>query len=321
MEAGNASMYDGATALAEAVIMAQAVHRKGSKFIVPESLNPLYLHVLKTYMKGLKIELVEARATRQGALDLDNVKELLDAEVFGVAVQTPNFFGVVEDVTAVAELKKSHAFVLVVCPNLLSLALLEAPGNLGAEICAGEAHYLAGGPSFGGPLLGFIAAKQQHLRQMPGRIVGKTVDKEGKPGFVLTAQTREQHIRREKATSNICSNEGLLALSAAITLSLLGKEGFLKMAGLNVSKTQYALSRIKKSKKASLPYSGPVFNEFVVELKEETLDSFFARAREKKILPGVRMDKLDKRFDGKMLVCVTEKKTKDDIDALVALFE
>jgi glycine dehydrogenase subunit 1 len=156
---------------------------------------------------------------------------------------------------------------------------------------------------------------------MPGRIVGKTVDKEGKPGFVLTAQTREQHIRREKATSNICSNEGLLALSAAITLSLLGKEGFLKMAGLNVSKTQYALSRIKKSKKASLPYSGPVFNEFVVELKEETLDSFFARAREKKILPGVRMDKLDKRFDGKMLVCVTEKKTKDDIDALVALFE
>ena len=321
MEVSNASMYDGATALAEAAIMAQAVHRKGSKFIVPESLNPLYLRVLKTYMKGLKIEIVEARAAAQGTIDVDHLKKLLGAEVFGVALQTPNFFGVVEDIAAIAELKKIHDFALVVSPNLLSLALLEAPGNLGADICAGEAHYLAGGPSFGGPLLGFMAAKQQHLRQMPGRIVGKTVDKEGKAGFVLTAQTREQHIRREKATSNICSNEGLLALSATITLSLLGKEGLLKMAGLNVSKTQYALSRFRKARKAALTYSGPVFNEFVVELKEETLDQLFARAREKKILPGVRMDKLDRKFDKKILICVTEKKTKDDIDALIALFE
>lgn len=321
MEVSNASMYDGATALAEAVFMAQSIERRGSKVIVPASLNPFYRQVLKTYLKGLNIEILEAGLTSSGTLDLDQVKKLLGPEVFGVVVQSPNFFGIVEDIAALASLKKEHKFTLIAVPNLVGLAILEAPGKLGADICAGEAHYLASGPSFGGPLLGFMATKIDHIRQMPGRIVGRTVDKEGRMGFVLTAQTREQHIRREKATSNICSNEGLLALSATITLSLLGKEGFVQMAELNVNKTQYALSKLRKAKKAILPFSGPVFNEFVVEVKGESLDSLFERAKAGCILPGIRLDKLENGASSRILVCITEKKTKEDIDALIALFE
>ncbi len=317
----NASLYDGATAIAEAIIMAQSINKGGSKFIIPRSLNPFYKQVLKTYLKGLCIELVEAGITSTGSLDINQVKNLLDEDVFGMAIETPNFFGVVEDVAAVNELKKIRNFILVAIPNLLSLALLEAPGKLGADICVGEAHYFANGPSFGGPLLGFISTRRENLRQMPGRIVGRTVDKDGRRGFVLTAQTREQHIRREKATSNICSNQGLLALSATITLSLLGKEGFVQMAELNISKTQYALSKIKKLKGVSLPFSGPVFNEFVVEFKDGLIDGFFKRAREKKILPGFCLGRIDNQMKNRLLITITEKKTKAEIDALMALME
>ena len=320
MEASNASLYDGATALAEAMMMARAVHRQGSAFIIPASLNPFYREVLRTYARGPKIELVEAPCAASGALDCKALALLLKDNVFGVAVQSPNYFGVVEDIAAVAELKKQRPFVLVVSPDLLSLALLMAPGKAGADICAGEAHYFASGPSFGGPLLGFLSTHKSRLRQMPGRIVGRTLDKDGKRGFVLTAQTREQHIRREKATSNICSNEGLLALGATITLSLLGKEGFRDMARLNVEKTQYALSRFRELKNVSLPFSGPVFNEFVVELKGGSPDALFKKAAEKSMVPGFRMDRADPAQKNRLLVCVTERKSKADIDQLVEVF-
>jgi len=319
-EVSNASMYDGATALAEAVIMAQAVHKKGTSFIIPASLNPLYKQVLLTYMKGLKISLIEAPMNVTGAVDIDALKKLLTPEVFGVAIQSPNFFGVAESMAEIAELKRISPFVLVASVDPLSLALLEAPAKLGVDIVVGEAHYFASGVSFGGPLLGFMATGIDHLRQMPGRIVGKTVDRDGKRGFVLTAQTREQHIRREKATSNICSNEGLLALGATISLSLIGKEGFRKMALLNLSKTQYAIRAFQKNPKVSMVFSGPVFNEFTLEVKGESLDTLFARAEKRRIVPGLRLDRLLPLQKNRVLICITEKKSQSDIDALVELF-
>ncbi|MBL8028067.1 MAG: aminomethyl-transferring glycine dehydrogenase subunit GcvPA [Fibrobacteres bacterium] len=320
MEVSNASMYDGATALAEGAIMAHSVQKKGSQFIIPASLNPIYKQVLKTYLHGLNLKLVEVPSSASGAVDLAELKKLLNDEVFGVAVQTPNFFGVVEDIAAVAELKKSSPFVLVVMPNLLSLAVLEAPGKVGADIVVGEGQLFSGGLSFGGPLLGFMATHTANIRQMPGRICGKTVDKSGKRGFVLTAQTREQHIRREKATSNICSNEGLLALSATISLSLIGKEGLVKMANLNIAKTQYAFSALSKKSTVSIPFSGAVFNEFAVDLKKGTAAEFIAKAKAKGILPGVDVSKLGAKEKNRLLLAFTEKKSKEEIDALLELF-
>ncbi|MFH0918757.1 MAG: aminomethyl-transferring glycine dehydrogenase subunit GcvPA [Fibrobacterota bacterium] len=320
-EAANASMYDGATALAEAVIMARSLHKKkGARCLVPASLNPFYRQVLDTYIKGLGITVSAVPSRADGSLDLAALASALSDEVSGVVVQTPNFFGAVEDVAAVAALKAKFPFCLIAVPNLLSLALLEAPGKIGADICAGEAHYFASGTGFGGPLLGFMATHKENLRQMPGRIVGKTLDKEGRRGFVLTAQTREQHIRREKATSNICSNEGLLALSATIALSLIGKEGFRDMARLNVEKTQYALSRFRELKNVALPFSGPVFNEFVIELKDGSLVRRQAAARAKHIEPGLSLAFMGKGFEQRLLVCITEKKTKEEIDALIEIF-
>ncbi len=322
MEVSNASTYDGATSLAEAVIMAQSISKKtdGGSFVIPASLNPLYKKVLVTYLHGLGIKLIEAPCTATGAIDISALKALLNNEVFGVAIQTPNFYGVIEDIGAVAELKAYSPFVLVVVPNLLSLAVLEAPGNCGADIVAGEGQPVACGLSFGGPLLGFMATKAANIRQMPGRICGCTTDKEGKRGFVLTAQTREQHIRREKATSNICSNEGLLALSATITLSLLGKEGFVKMAKLNIAKTEYAKKALSKKKSVVIPYSGPGFNEFVIELKGITAAEFYAKAHKNNIIAGVKLEKLDPLQKNRLLLTFTEKKSKEEIDALLDLF-
>jgi len=319
-EAANASLYDGATALAEAVIMARSIKKKGTRCLVPASLNPFCRQVLDTYVKGLGIEIATLAFRPDGTLDLSALTAALSDEVFGVVVQSPNFFGVVEDMAAVAALKSKSPFCLIAMPDLLSLALLEAPGKIGADICAGEAHYFASGTGFGGPLLGFLATHKDNLRQMPGRIVGKTVDKDGKRGFVLTAQTREQHIRREKATSNICSNEGLLALATTITLSLIGKEGFCDMARLNVEKTQYALSRFRQLKNVGLPFSGPVFNEFVIEMKDGSVEKRLNAAKAKKIMPGLPLGFLGKEFEQRLLVCITEKKTKEEIDALVVLF-
>jgi glycine dehydrogenase subunit 1 len=313
MEVSNASMYDGATALAEGAIMAHSIHKSGSVFLIPSSLNPLYKEVLKTYLHGLTLTLAEVPSNAAGTIDLEALKKMVTPDVFGVAVQTPNFFGVVEDIAAVAEIKKSSPFVLVVMPNLLSLAVLEAPGKVGADIVVGEGQPFAAGLSFGGPLLGFMATHTANIRQLPGRICGKTVDKEGKRGFVLTAQTREQHIRREKATSNICSNEGLLALAAAISLSLIGKEGLVRMARLNIAKTQYALSALSKKPTVSITYSGSVFNEFVVELKKGSIEELISKAKAKKIMPGLKIG-------NSLLVNITEKKSKEDIDALVELF-
>jgi glycine dehydrogenase subunit 1 len=320
MEVSNASLYDGATALAEAMLMARAVQKKGTQFIVPKSLNVFYQQVLKTYARGLGIELVEADYTQAGTLDLESLAARLNDSVFGVAVQSPNFFGVVEDIAAVARLKEKHPFTLVAAPSLLSLGVLEAPGLLGADICAGEAHYFASPPGFGGPLLGFLAARRKNVRQMPGRIIGRTLDAAGRPGFVLTAQTREQHIRREKATSNICTSEALLAMGAAVTLSLLGKEGLADMAMLNVRKTQYALSALRKCPGVAFPFSGPVFNEFVVEVRDNGLDRVFEKAAKARIMPGFRLERADPAFSGRLLVSITEKKGRESIDALVSCF-
>jgi glycine dehydrogenase subunit 1 len=321
MDVANASHYDGATALAEAVIMARSCKKKGSTCLVPTALNPFYRQVLDTYARGLGISIASVPYQPNGSLDLAALEAALSDDVFGVVVQTPNFLGVVEDVAAVSALKAKSPFYLIAVPNLLSLGLLEAPGKIGADICAGEAHYFASGPGFGGPLLGFMATHKDNLRQMPGRIVGKTVDKEGKRGFVLTAQTREQHIRREKATSNICSNEGLLALSATITLSLFGKEGFRDMARLNVEKTQYAMSLFRQCKNVGLPFSGPVFNEFVIEMKDGSLAGRLAKAKEKKYAPGVALGFMGKEFEQRLLVCLNEKKTKEEINTLVEMFK
>ncbi|OGJ93427.1 MAG: glycine dehydrogenase (aminomethyl-transferring) [Candidatus Raymondbacteria bacterium RifOxyC12_full_50_8] len=319
MEVSNASLYDGATAIAEAVIMARSLHKKGTVCLVPASLNPAYRDVLATYARGLGITVTDVSWDATGALDQKDLESKLSDDVFCCVVQSPNFFGVCEDIAAIGKIRERHSFHYVVVPNLVSLGLLEAPGNAGADICAGEAQCVCAAPSYGGPLLGFLATRRECVRQMPGRIVGRTVDKEGKQGFVLTAQTREQHIRREKATSNICSNQALVALAATISLSLLGKEGIRELATLILSKTHYARSRFMGKKVVRLPFSGPVFNEFVVETNADP-EQLFANASARKILPGLRLSRLAGATGNRLLIAFTEKKTCAEIDALLALF-
>ena len=315
-EAANASLYDGATALAEAVIMARSIKKKGTRCLVPASLNPFCRQVLDTYVKGLGIEIATLAFRPDGTLDLSALTAALSDEVFGVVVQSPNFFGVVEDMAAVAALKSKSPFCLIAMPDLLSLALLEAPGKIGADICAGEAHYFASGTGFGGPLLGFLATHKDNLRQMPGRIVGKTVDKDGKRGFVLTAQTREQHIRREKATSNICSNQALCAIRTAIYLSAVGKTGLQQVANLNLQKAHYAADQISKIPGFKLAFGGAYFNEFVIECPKNP-EQINKKLLKNNIIGGLALKRFYPKLKNSMLLCVTEMTTRQEIDNLV----
>ena len=315
LDIANDSLYDGSTGAAEAVLMAHRVTSR-NKVLLARSLHPQYREVVRTYIKNLGIEAVEVGFGPDGRIDAAEIGRLLDDKTAAVVCQSPNFFGVVEDVQALSDAAHGvKALSVAVVAEALSLGLLEAPGKLGADIVTGEAQSLGLPVSFGGPYLGFMACKKEFLRQMPGRITGQTVDKEGRRGFVLTLSTREQHIRRERATSNICTNQALCALRATIFMETLGKQGLREMAWQNAQKAAYAADKLGAIPGVKRKFTGPVFNEFVVELAKPW-PAVDAALRAKGLVAGYGLDAEYPEIGNAALVCVTEMRTKDEIDRL-----
>jgi len=309
MEVANSSMYDGATALAEAVLMA---HRTvgGRKVLVPRALNPRHREVLATYAWGAGLQLVEVPYGEDGRLRLPEVPE----GVCALIVQQPNFFGIIEDLSGLKE-RLGEAF-LIVSVNPIALGVLEPPGSFGADVVVGEGQVLGLPPSFGGPLLGIFATRKAHLRRMPGRISGQTVDAEGKVGYVMAFQTREQHIRRERATSNICTNSALCALAATVYLAALGPEGLRRVALLSLERAHRLAQEISALPGFELALSGPFFNEFPVRCPDPA--GAVRRLREAGIvvLPPEEVEKAG--LAGAFQVAVTERRTLEELSLFVS---
>jgi glycine dehydrogenase subunit 1 len=316
LDVANASMYDGASATAEAALMAIRLTRR-RKVVVAAGLHPHYRQVLETYLDGLDATIVDTELGADGRSVFP--AGVLDDEAACCIVQQPSFFGAVEDLRAAAEAAHAHGALLVVSvAEALSLALLEAPGALGADLVCGEAQSFGVPMSFGGPHLGFLAARAAHVRQLPGRLAGQTVDAEGRRGFVLTLSTREQHIRRERATSNICTNQGLCLLMATIYLSLLGRHGLRELAELNLAKAEYAKARVRATPGLSLPFSAPTFNEFVIGLGGPASEAL-ARARRAGVVAGLDLAPFAPTRGPAVLFCATELASRESIDRAIAL--
>ncbi len=313
LDVANASLYDAATACAEAAMMAvNATGRRG--VVVAGTLNPQYLQVLRTYCWSQGLSLTEVPAA-QGAADLARLRLVLDESTAVVMAQSPNFFGVVEDQTVLAEAAHAAGALYVACVNPLSLALLSSPGEVGADIAVGDAQPFGIPLSYGGPYAGFIACREALMRRLPGRIVGASLDTQGRRAFVMTLRAREQDIRREKATSNICSNHALCATTATIYLSYMGKQGLRHVASLCVQKAHYAAVQIGGIAGYVPAFPSPFFHEFVVRTPvpgAAIRDALIERG----ILPGIPVDGMP-GIDHGLLVCCTEENGKDDIDALV----
>ncbi|OXS60382.1 glycine dehydrogenase (aminomethyl-transferring) [Cohnella sp. CIP 111063] len=315
MKVANASMYDGATALAEAAALAAGATRR-RRIVVSRAVHPEARQVLRVTARGLGLEIVEVGCAPDGTTDLAGLEAAITGDTAAVLVQTPNFFGCLEDVRAIEPLIHARKGLLVLSVNPLSLGLLESPGALGADIAVGDAQPLGIPASFGGPTCGFFAVTEPLMRRMPGRIVGQTVDSEGRRGFVLTLQAREQHIRREKATSNICSNQALLALCASVYLSVMGKEGIRETALLNVRKSHYASSLAAAGGKLSLPFSAPFFNEFVVKLPEGAdIGAVNGKLLKAGFIGGCDLGAAYPELKGHLLIAVTERRTRDEIES------
>jgi glycine dehydrogenase subunit 1 len=315
MDVANASIYDGASSLAEGVLMAHAVTGR-AETAWSRGVNPLYQQVVETYCEGRDFRLKAARLG-DGVTDLDALRKAVTERTAAVVVQYPNFFGCLEDLRAVAEIAHAKGALLVVAADPVNLGFLTPPGALGADIVVGEGQGLGVPMSFGGPNLGVFAAKAELVRRIPGRLVGATVDKDGKRGYVLTLQTREQHIRREKATSNICTNVALCALMATIYVSILGKVGLRKVGELTTAKAHYAAERFAAVPGVSLRFSAPFFKEFALTLPKAP-DRVVKRLLKDRILAGVPLKTFDRAEKNTLLVAVTERRTKDEIDAYAA---
>jgi len=313
LDIANDSLYEGATGAAEAVLMAHRLTGR-PKVLVARTLHPQYREVIRTYIKNLGIQAVEIPYGKDGRVDPGALAGLLDDQVGGVVYQSPNFFGVIEDIASLSEAAHGRkAMSVAVVSEALSLGLLEAPGELGADIVTGEAQSFGIPLSFGGPYLGFMACRKEFVRQLPGRITGQTTDVDGRRGFVLTLATREQHIRRERATSNICTNQALCALRATIFLESLGKGGLREMAMQNAQKASYALDVLTAVPGVRRAFSGPPFHEFVLEFSKPWA-KVDAALRERGILGGLGLQGAYGDLPNAALVCVTELKRKLDID-------
>jgi glycine dehydrogenase subunit 1 len=313
MEIANASLYDAGTALAEAVLMANAINRR-SEVVVSGCAHPRRLDVLKTYLRATGFK-IRTSAASGGYTDADELRDLVGQETCCVILDNPNFFGIVEDGPGISEVAKGAGAALIVAADPISLGLLSSPSDYGADIVVGEGQCLGNRLNFGGPYLGFMATAKKHIRRLPGRIVGRTVDADGKPCFCLTLQTREQHIRREKATSNICTNQALVALRAAVYLCWLGKNGIRELAELCLSKTAYAKDALA-SAGFSLRFDRPFFREFVIDLPGSARD-FLIRLSERKIAGGIPLDWVSPDLENSLLMAFTEKRAREDIDRLV----
>lgn len=310
LDVSNASLYDGGTALYEAAMMAVRLTGR-KKIIVDQGVNLIYRTMLYTYTSNLSVEFVETPVVH-GQSSRSEIFKHLDGNTAAVIMQNPNFFGAIDDYTDIVN--KTHAAGALAIQSVypISMGMLKTPGDMGFDIATGEGQSLGIPLSFGGPYLGFIAAKKDHVRQMPGRIVGATVDKDGKRGFVLTLQTREQHIRREKATSNICSNEALCALRAVIYLSLMGKSGLKELSELIYDKTEFAKTVLAKIPGVTVKRSSPTFNEFTVCLPKNADDVVYKMV-DKGFAAGFPLGRFYKGMDNYLLLAVTEKRTKEDI--------
>jgi glycine dehydrogenase subunit 1 len=316
MEVANASMYDGSTALAEAVLMAERVTKR-SRVVACGAIHPEYLEVITTYVQHAGIDLLRAPIDSETG-QASAPGNLLDDKTAALVVQSPNFFGCIEDVTALAE--KAHsvgALLIVAITESISLGLLKSPGACGADIVVAEGQSFGVPLSFGGPYVGLFATREKYARQIPGRLVGEAYDKEGRRGFVLTLATREQHIRREKATSNICTNEGLIALAATVYLETMGRRGLQEVAAQCAQKTAYSAKRIADLKGFSIPFTGPRFNEFVVRAPVVAKQLLSRLASEKHINGGLALSRYYPDRPNEFLVCVTEMNSRAQIDALV----
>ncbi len=314
MQVSNASMYDGATALTEAAIMSCEATKR-NEILIAKSVSPESKKVLTTYSKYRNMIVIEVEY-KNGQIDIDDLKSKINENTAALLIQSPNFFGIIEDIASVEQLVHDNKSLLVVSADPISLAILKSPGELGADIVVGEAQSLGTPISFGGPYLGFFATTEKLMRKMPGRIAGQTVDQNGKRGFVLTLQTREQHIRRDKATSNICSNHALNALIATIYLTILGKEGLKEVANLCVQKSHYAYKELLKTGKFTEVFTAPFFKEFVVK-SEESVDLLNDKLIKDKIIGGYSIEKDYADISNGWLVAVTEKRSKEEIDLLV----
>jgi glycine dehydrogenase subunit 1 len=328
----NASMYDGASGAAEGALMAQRVTGK-RHVLVAGAVHPQYAETIDAYLAGEEHGSHEDFGSlgwgEDGRVSLRALEAALErsSDIACVVVQTPNFFGVVEDLRPIAKLAHDRGALLVVAnTEPVAFGVLASPGAIGADIVVGEGLGLAIPPTFGGPGVGLFAARDEHTRQLPGRLVGETVDKEGRRGYVLTLATREQHIRREKATSNICTNQGLIALAFTIHMCLLGKRGLRELAQLNLSKAEYAKREIAKLSGFSLPFAGPTFNEFAVRVRGGDAQKVVQDLADQGIYAGVPasapgMMPRDGKVDDLLIVAVTERNTKEDIDRLVSALD
>jgi glycine dehydrogenase subunit 1 len=318
LDVSNASLYDGGTACAEAAMMALRVTGR-NKIIVDGCVSPFSRQVVKTYLFNLDVEIVEL-APLNGLLNRPELSALLDDSVAAVLVQNPNFFGSIEDFTTLANQVHGCGALLIGSAYPISLGLLKSPGEMGIDIAVGDGQSLGNPLSFGGPSFGFIAATKKYIRNMPGRIVGETVDRNGKRGYVLTLQAREQHIKRHKATSNICSNQGLCALRGLIFLSSVGKEGLTELARLNRDKAEYAKAQLAAIPGVTLLQTAATFNEFTLTLPKKA-DDVVTGLLARGIAAGVPLGQYYEGLDNCLVVTVTEKRTKKEIDRLVDILK
>ncbi|HPW76972.1 MAG TPA: aminomethyl-transferring glycine dehydrogenase subunit GcvPA [Candidatus Omnitrophota bacterium] len=312
LAASNASHYDGATSLAEAALVALRQTDR-TKILVARSLHPHYCDVIRTYLAQSSYQVEEFGFLAHGGLDLESLQKKLTPDVAGVILQTPNFFGGVEDLNGVSDRVHANGSLLIVSGHPLSFALYRSPGEWGADIAAGEGQPLGMPLGFGGPYLGYFVASQSLLRRIPGRIAGLTEDADGKRAFCLTLQAREQHIRRERAGSNICSNQALCALAACVYMTFLGKQGMREVAELNVDRAHYLRERVAKIKGFKVDLERPIFNEFVIHCSRPVAE-ICKKMMAARIFPGVRLGDYYPEFKDCLLVCATETKTGEDLD-------
>ncbi|GAB6066301.1 aminomethyl-transferring glycine dehydrogenase subunit GcvPA [Aquifex pyrophilus] len=317
MDVANASMYDGASATAEAVLMARAIRGKGNTVVLSKTINPLYRQVVKTYLRGYRDKIIEVGFTEEGTTDLNELERVLkENEVHALVVQYPNFFGYIEPLKEIGELSKKFGSPLVVIADPIALALLKPPSSFGADIVVGEGQQLGVPLSFGGPYVGFFATRREYVRKMPGRLVGMGEDLKGKRAFTLVLQTREQHIRRERATSNICTNQNLMALANLLYMVLLGKEGIKEVAIQSLSKAYFFKKKLLE-KGFEEVFKGKHLWEFPV--RHENLPVIYRKLLKEKVVFGFPVERFYKELEKTTLIAVTEKRTKEEMEKVLAL--
>lgn len=314
MEVSNASMYDGGSALAEAVHLARSISGRG-ELLLSDLVNPAYQEVIETYCRGLGLGVRRIRESA-GKTDLENLREKVDAKTACVVIQHPNFLGCLEEPQLAADIAHQQGALLVVCVDPISLGVLKPPGEYDADVAVAEGQCLGLPISFGGPFLGIFATKREYVRFLPGRLAGATEDKQGRRGFVLTIQTREQHIRRERATSNICTNQALCALAASVYLSLLGREGLVEVGRLCLQKSHYLADRFSQLPGWRLPFKNPFFKEFCVEPPVEP-EEVVEELEKRNILAGIPLGRFKKDWQKYLLVAVTERRKREEMNEFV----